>query len=257
MLLLSFGPLLIAGIAGLLRFGWVRRDGAAAAALVAAALAFYFFTDVPGMEGVWVGWRSGHLLLIAFAVSGAAAMTAAWRARRLRLALVILICLALIPALPTVAIDVFNAQDVSNRGPGAGFPWTLVITPSEREALDWIRQSTADDAVVQVEPHARGAGTWAYIPAFGERRAAAGLPLAMIPLKPYLAATDNVRHGIFQATSPADAHAMAKFMGIDYLFVGEIERQNYRPAVERINARPDLFAQVFRNDAAVIYAVAK
>jgi hypothetical protein len=257
MLLLSFGPLLIAGIAGLLRFGWVRRDGAAAAALVAAALAFYFFTDVPGMEGVWVGWRSGHLLLIAFAVIGAAAMTAAWRVRAVRVPLVIVIGLALIPALPTVAIDVFNAQDITNRGPGAGFPWTLVITPPEREALDWIRRSTADDAVVQVEPHVRGPGTWAYIPAFGERRAAAGLPLAMIPLKPYLAATDNVRHGIFQARSPRDAHAMARFMGIDYLFVGDIERRTYQPALGLIDSRPDLFPQVFRNDAAVIYAVAK
>jgi hypothetical protein len=257
MLLLSFGPLLFAGIAGLLRPRWIGRDGAAPAALVLAALSFYFFTDVPGMEGVWVGWRSGHLLLIAFAVTGAAAMTAAWRVRAARVPLVIVIGLALIPALPTVAIDVFNAQDITNRGPGAGFPWTLVITPPEREALEWIRRSTAEDAVVQVEPHVRGPGTWAYIPAFAERRAAAGLPLAMIPLKPYQAATDNVRHGIFQAATATDAHAMAKFMGIDYLFVGEIERQTYRSAVERIAARPDLFAQVFRNDAAVIYAVVK
>ena len=66
MLLLSFGPLLSLGIAGLLRVKWVRRDGAAPAMLVLVAIGFYFFVDVPDMDGVWVGWRSGHQLLIAF-----------------------------------------------------------------------------------------------------------------------------------------------------------------------------------------------
>ena len=43
---------------------------------------------------------------------------------------------AILPAIPTVAIDVYNAQDITNRGQGPNFPWTLVITPPEREALE-------------------------------------------------------------------------------------------------------------------------
>ena len=54
-------------------------------------------------------------------------------------------------AMPTVAIDVFNAQDITNRD-AATFPWTLVITPPQRAAFDWIRQHTPIDAVVQAEP---------------------------------------------------------------------------------------------------------
>jgi hypothetical protein len=255
MLLLSFGPLLFAGVAALVRVRWVARDGAAATALILAALVFYFIIDVPDMEGVWVGWRSGHQLLIAFAIAGGAALTAAWRMARARLALLAALVLACVPALPTVAIDVFNAQDVWNRNQGPSFPWTLLITAPEREALDWVRQATRPDAVVQFEPIRRGNGHWAYIPAFAERRTAAGLPIAMIPFRKFEEASEVVRMGIFSAASARDAHAMARALRIDYVWVGDLERRTYRPAVDAIAAHPDLFAQVFKNDVVTIYEV--
>lgn len=33
-------------------------------------------------------------------------------------------------ALPTIAIDLYNTQDVTNRRPAAGFPWTVVLSVS-------------------------------------------------------------------------------------------------------------------------------
>ena len=150
MWLLSFGPSLLLGIAGLLRVSWVKRDGAASAMLVLVCDGFYFFVDVPDMDGVWVGWRSGHQLLIAFSIIGAAALTAAWRVPRLRLPLVIAVLVLAVPAVPTVAIDVFNAQDVTNRNQGPAFPWTLVITPDEREALNWLKSATPPTAIVAI-----------------------------------------------------------------------------------------------------------
>ena len=254
-LLLSFGPLLLAGV-GLLRGRWALGPGAPAAALVVAALGFYFTADVPDMGGVWVGWRSGHLLLIAFAIIGAAAVSAGWRQPSRRLALAAVMVPAILLGIPTVAIDVFNAQDITNREQGPGFPWTLIITPPEREALDWVRANTPADALVQVEPYIRDAGTWAYVPAFAERRMAAGLPISMIPLRPYQETSEHVRLGIFQAADAAEAHRTAQFLGIDYLLVGRPERTAYRPATTRMSERPDLFAQVFRNDAIAIYQVA-
>jgi hypothetical protein len=257
MLFLSFGPLLIAGAIGLARVRWVRRDGAAAAALVVASFAFYFLVDVPDMEGVWVGWRSGHQLLIAFSVIGAAALTAAWQQGRRRIALVTLVILACVPAIPTVAIDVYNAQDVWNRNPGPSFPWTLLITRSEREAFDWVKRATPAEAVVQPEMVARGNKHWAYLPAFGERRMAAGQGLAMIPFTKYQQASETVKAGIFDATSAADAHRMAQALHVDYLWVGDLERRNYRRIADDIAAHPELFQQVFRNDEVTIYAVAR
>ncbi|HXG89012.1 MAG TPA: hypothetical protein VNJ02_11810 [Vicinamibacterales bacterium] len=252
---LSFGPLLIAGALALVRWRWLLREGAAPAALVLVATAFYFFTNVPDSGDVWVGWRSGHLLLIAFATLGGALLQHAWHATRWRGALTLLVLLAVVPAVPTVAIDVYNAQDINNRNQGAGFPWTLVITPAEREALDWVRQATPARAVVQFEPVIRGAASWSLIPAFAERRMIAGLPISMTPLRPYSEASDQVLWSVFRAASAADAHAMAQFLGIDYLWVGTLERRAYTATVSRITAATDLFPIVFKNDVVTIYQV--
>jgi hypothetical protein len=256
-LFLSFGPLLLAGLVGLCRVRWLAGPGAAAGSLVLTALAFYFTADVPDMGGVWVGWRSGHMLLIAFSIVGAAAFTAWWHRPALRLPLAAAVALAAIPALPTVMVDVYNAQDTTNRKQGPTFPWTLVITPPEREALTWVRRATPADAIVQVEAYVRDSGTWAYVPAFAERRMAAGLPISMIPLAPYRMACDSVRDGIFRAHNVTHAHAMARHLSIDYLLVGTVERENYAPALALMAARPDLFRPVFANSAITVYAVTK
>lgn len=255
MLFLSFGPLLLIGVAGLVRWRWLLREGAAAAVIVAIALAFYFLVDVQDMGGVWVGWRSGHQLLIAFSIIGAAATTWAWKHRGWRVPLVVVLLLLFIPAVPTVAIDVFNAQDITNRHQGAGFPWTLIITPDERAALEWLKRSTPPDARVQFEPDARGNGHWAFITAFGERRMVAGLPIAMIPLSKYEHATKNVHQGVFQAATPEQAHAMAVYLQIDYLLVSGAERRTYPGVVAAFDGRPDLFEPVFKNDSVTIYRI--
>lgn len=254
-LLLNFGPLLFAGLVSLWRPRWLLGQGAAATALVLAAFAFYFLTDVPDQEGVWVGWRAGHLLLIGFAAMGAASLTAAWRSTPTLLPVIVLLLLTIVPAIPTVAIDVFNAQDITNRHPGPSFPWTVIITPKEREALNWIRDHTPEDAIVQVDPRARHSGTWTYIQSFAERRAAAGLPGAMIPFLPYSMATDNVTFGIFRAGTAHDAVENARFMGIDYVVVGPAERERYPEAQKLFDGSPDLFVPVFKNAAVSVYDV--
>lgn len=256
MLFLSFGPLLLIGVTGLLRSAWASRDGLAPTALVVSAIVFYFVADVPDMEGVWVGWRSGHLLLVAFSVSTAAVLTHVWRSRALTLAMIPALCAATALALPTVAIDVYNAQDISNRSRGPAFPWTTIITPPEREALTWIRRHTPPQAIVQMEPIARDAEGWAYIPAHAERRMAAGVPISMIPLRPYLIASENVRAGIFAAAQVRDAHAMARALRVDYLFVGSAERYSYPGIIERWNQMPEFFPKVFENAAVAIFRVA-
>jgi hypothetical protein len=254
-LFLSFGPLLLVGMPSLARMSWVTRRGVAPSVLIVVALAFYFLVDVPDMGGVWVGWRSGHMLQIAFAAAGAAALTALWRYAESQWAVAVVVATAVALAVPTVAIDVYNAQDIDNRNQGAGFPWTLVITPLERAAFDWIRDQTPLDAIVQAEPHVRGAATWAYVPAFAERRMAAGIPISMIPLRPYEQVSDSVRWGIFRAGTAEEAHTWSTFLHVDYVLVGEPERREYRDQVERMRARDDLFETVFRNEALTILRV--
>ncbi|MGH9382985.1 MAG: hypothetical protein ACRD2N_01635 [Vicinamibacterales bacterium] len=257
LLLLSFGPLLLLGICGAITLIYLRRwDALPALALAAAALGFYFLTDVPDMQHVWVGWRAGHALFIALAVLVAVFFTrlaetsgiytkAAW-------ATTMLLALA---AVPTVTVDIFNAQDINNSGRGASFPWTLRLSRLEIEALDWLKAHTPSDVIVQPDSLARASETWGYVTAFGERRMAAGLPIAMIPMRPYEEATQKVSDQIFSNGSVVERAKAARRLGIDYLFVGTTEQQTHPELVGLLETRSDLFAPVFRNNAIVVYWV--
>jgi len=94
------------------------------------------------------------------------------------------------------------------------------------------------------------------VPAFAERRMAAGLPISMIPLRPYQEASEHVRSGIFRARTADEAYATATFLRIGYVVVGAPERAAYPDGLARLAERPDLFSEVFRNDALTIYRVA-
>jgi hypothetical protein len=157
-------------------------------------------------------------------------------------------------AAPTVAIDLYNTQDTTNRGMAPGFHWTVVLTPDEQEALQWIRRRTPASALVQVEPKVRGRETWSYIPTFAERRMAAGLPISMIPLEKYESASARIKQ-IYQSGSAVQAHALAARECIDYLVVAAPERNAYPAFEPLLDANPEFFPPAFKNGSVSIYAV--
>lgn len=254
---LSFGLMLPAAIAG----SWLgARSGGAWRlaplwAAVGIAFLFYFFVDVRDHQYVYVGWRAGHLLFIAFAPLAAVALQELWRrgirARMITASAALILAAA---AAPTLAVDVYNAQDTENREQGPGFPWTLVLTPDELAAIDWIRRFTPPGAIVQIEPYVRGRTTWAYLPAFAERRMAAGLPISMVPLDKYEAASARVRD-LYTSSDARDAYRAAVELRIEYVVVGLPEREAY-PSFERtLDQRPELFRRVFKNGSMTIYFI--
>jgi hypothetical protein len=93
------------------------------------------------------------------------------------------------------------------------------------------------------------------MPAFGERRMAAGLPGAMIPFKPYEDATAIVSREIFGSTDVAARAAAARRLHIDYLYIGPVEQAAHPELVALLDARSDLFDAAFRNDQVTIYRV--
>src|SRR4029453_3027986 len=99
---------------------------------------------------------------------------------------------------------------------------------------------TPQNAIVQVEPYVRDSKTWAYVPAFAERRMSAGLPISMVPLDKYEAASMLVR-GVYQETNAASARDRAVKLGISYLIVGRPEREAYPQFEALLRTRPDLF----------------
>jgi hypothetical protein len=252
----SVGPILLAGAGGAVLA--VRQRSAAfvpIATLVAIVIVYYFFVDVLDHQGVYVGWRCGHLMFIALAPCvGLAIDTLAGMRLAPRLAWASALVLLALAAAPTMAIDFFNTQDVENRELGPAFRWTLMLSQEEQALLRWLRLRTPPDTVVQVDPSARDSDTWAYIPAFAERRMSVGLPISMIPRQKYVIGTDRM-HRLFSAEDVRDAYTIAVRNGIDYLVVGKPEREANPGCDDRFSSAPRLFTREYHGKQVSLYKV--
>ena len=145
---------------------------------------------------------------------------------------------------------------MANRSQGPSFRWTLVLTPDETEAIDWIRGHTSPDAVVQVEPWVRDTNTWAFVPAFAERRMAGGLPIGMVPLAKYQAASRRVKE-IYTSPDWRSAYDRARALRIDYLVVGPPERAAYPSLDSMLAEQPSYFQPALRNASMSVYHLAR
>ncbi|PYR52043.1 MAG: hypothetical protein DMF89_04135 [Acidobacteria bacterium] len=252
---LSFGPALIAAAVGA-ALGLRRRATALGplGLMIAVSFFFYFFVDVIDHQHAYVAFRAGHLLFMAFAplvgfawqelaaASGSVRITAAGGA----------VLLALLAA-PMTIVDLYNSQDTDNRAQGPGFKWTEIVTTGELEALDWIKKNTPPSALVQVDP-TRESGTWAYMPAFGERRTVAAMPISMIPLQKYVDASAKVQ-AFFTQSEASNAYALACSLKLQYVYLGPAEQKKYPRLLTTLDGAPHWFRPVFRNEAVAIYRV--
>jgi uncharacterized membrane protein len=195
---------------------------------------------------------SDHLL----AELAAAALDAAraWP-RPARAALLATIGVGSLLALPTVALDWYNARDITNRdmSPG-GFPWTVYITPANQAALAWIETMLPDDAMVQMDANARGRATWALIPAFSERRVRIGRGIFEPNPRRFDEGAGQVSV-IYRTPDPKLAFQYCESLGIEYLYVGPEERQADGPNVEKFARDPGDFTSIYNADGVAIYRV--
>ncbi len=109
---------------------------------------------------------------------------------------------------------------------------------------------------MQVDPEVRDAETWAYIPAFAERRMGAGLPISMIPMFRYQRATARVLE-IYHAPTADAAYLAALATGVDYVVVASLERQRHPTLEATLDAGPHVWPLVFRNGSVSIYQRAR
>lgn len=252
--LLSFGPVMIL-CAAAVPFLWKRPRGLGIfAALAGSCVIFYFFINVRDHQDVYVGWRVGHFLFMAATVVIGVLFE---RLHKLppefRSFAWIGVVVVLMAGLPTTAIDIYNTQDITNFSQAPAGRWTLRLTPDDRQVFDWLRHNTDPSAIVQIDPAPRDPEHWAYLPAFGERRMAAGLPISMVPLAKYQQASAEIRT-IYDEV-PLSAYEHAVRAGINYLIIGPPERAEHDGVEQRFDSIPDLMPQVFRNNTISIYQV--
>lgn len=254
MTLLSFGPVLLLCGAAIPALRQERRGVAVLGALAISCIVFYFMINVRDHQDVYVGWRVGHFMFMA------AAVVIAILFERLRQAPPALqpigwgaVAIIFLMGLPTTVIDVYNTQDITNFNEAPAGPWTMRLTPDDLQVFDWLKHNTEPTAIVQVDPVPREPWSWAYLPAFGERRMAAGLPISMIPLAKYQEASHEIRQ-IFDEP-PLFAYERAVRAGINYIIVGPPERRVHDGVEARFDSVPDLMPLVFKNATISIYAV--
>ena len=208
------------------------------ALLAGLALLAVLFLDLKGYEGVWMAWRAGSVLLVALALLAAPALSGRLRPFP---------ALVILPAALTLFLDVYNAQDVTNRRLSAGaFRWTTVVSAEERDALEWLKRETPENAVVQWDVRARELGEWALVPALAERRMAVGFPIFLLDLQKYRARERRQVRPIFAAGDADEAHRLATELGIDYLFIGATELRTRGERLRELFEAPLLFRRRLR-----------
>jgi uncharacterized membrane protein len=158
-------------------------------------------------------------------------------------------------ALPTLALDWYNTRDIRNvdLNPG-GFAWTVRIGPGDQAALRWIRRNLPIDATVQTDAETRGRATWALIPALARRRLVTGLGLFEPDQTRFEPNMRRIRT-LFATRDADEAYGYCQRLGIDYLYVGDVERAAYGEGAEKFARHPARFKRVFGNAAVQIYEV--
>lgn len=256
-LLLSFGPALFLapfGIGAALRAS--RRLVVALGVLLLVSAVIFLQLDLRGHENTQVTFRTGQLLYISLAILLAFAIDA-WRTRGRLVSAVGLTVLGLgaVAALPTVAMDWYNARDISNidNSPG-NFPWTLHISRDDQAAAAWINAVLPMDATVQTDALPRDRNTWAFITAFARRRMATGNGLFTLNPTRYLPNLQEI-HEAFARATPEAAHASFARLGVDYVYIGDVERQVNGDQVIKFAMSPTLFESVYWRGSVEIYRV--
>jgi hypothetical protein len=251
-LMLSLGPALLPALAGLLVRGAVPLRPIAPAMTLAGVSVFLMYYMRIAVDEYWVGFRTGHLLLVSLPALSARFFLSAWqRARPLAVAIGLL---TLVAGAPTLLIDAYNAQDTRNFIMSVGgFPWTRQVTTDEQAAWRWIRTETPAEAVVQQDVLSRHPNSWWVIPTFGHRRLAAAIPPFLMFEEEYMEKSRRVQT-MYATGSAQEAWSIARSLRIDYVYVDAVERAAYGPVLEKF-ADEKYFSLAFQNAAASIYAV--
>jgi hypothetical protein len=253
---LAIGPVLLPALVALARPWRLPEASMPAVAALLIGLGLFYFVSIAGTDPIWVAWRAGQILLVTLPGLGAVFIAQLSTRPVGRAACGLLVTALLAIGLPTTLLDWYNAQDITNREMGPGFPWTVRITPAQQAAFEWIRQQTPEDAVVQMDTSVRGRASWTHIPTFARRRMAAGLPISLVTMPYYQTRSQSVRE-LYGTTDPRRAWTIARTLKIDYIYVDDVERNAFgASAIAKFDRNSAQFMLMYRNADVAIYAVA-
>jgi 2-phospho-L-lactate transferase/gluconeogenesis factor (CofD/UPF0052 family) len=252
---LSFGPLLFTGLAGLIL---VRKRALFIALwmLVAVSVLTLAGVEVQGHLNSYVPFRTGQILLVVLAIGTAFTFDRlAGLPLSARMGVLALLVALFAAGTPTAALDWYNARDITNdRDTGFGFHWTTFVGEDEQRAIHWIGRSVELDDTVNTDPEARGRGDWALIPAFAGRRMGIGFGLFEPNPERFRPEMARVAEA-FRTTDAELAYDVLRQERVQYVFVGQPERDRYGAGVRKFATRPERFQMVFSTGLVTIYRI--
>jgi uncharacterized membrane protein len=137
-----------------------------------------------------------------------------------------------------------------------GFPWTVHVSPDDQAAAQWIHTFVGRDATVQTDALTRARNTWAFIPAFARRRMAVGNGIFTLNPGRYEPDLNRV-YNAYRRLPAEEAHGLFQRLGVDYLYVGDVERTVHGESVKKFAAHPHRFEPVYRRGTVEIFKIAE
>ncbi len=163
-----------------------------------------------------------------------------------------IVTLLLLLALPAVLFDI---QAFGGFGGSRGLE--NYIEPRELRAVEWVRNNTPVDAIVQGQPGYQGEYLYEFnpIPPLAERPVAVGTYMmsALWGVGGKAALTRiHAVDSLFQAETAKRAAFLADSLNIDFLFIGPREKKKYQPNITALINDTVYFEKVYNEDSVTI-----
>jgi len=254
---ISYGPSVILGVMGIARyFKWsdgddILQDFLLVVLVVALFFVFFIVNPTESYFGLLKSTRLVPICLVTFSIYYLE------RSPVSRLVKYGLPALAIL-ALPNLLTDTFLASNVNGKG-------STFIRVADLDACRWIRDNTSPSAIVQAEPNYPGNEEpynpvyyYSLIPIFAERPTSIGewKVSSQEHAKPGEVG-DRTRaiQRMFATASPDEAYGILRKYGIEYVYLGRLEKILYRDGIDKFYNNSRLFVRVYSREGVEIFRV--
>jgi len=246
-LLVSMGPVLLLGLAGLSVRRLMTPRGTSMLLLIAVSVLLVAFlvvkaTDVEATAHE-VATKSGMVLMIAFSFFASAGIARLLRTSgRARLVLGSAACLLLAAGLVNSAAYVVTYSDLSS---------ARTISAGDWEAVKWMRTNLPEDATIVVNTSMDyGPKNYSFVAPLAERQVLRGTKGISFASTTLVRETDDLYRG--------NEDILRKWMSRDsrsewYVYCGEAEKLVNPRAIEALDSMSDLLEEVYGRDGVKVY----
>lgn len=253
--LLNLGPGFVLGTLGIPIMLWMLKIRAFPN-LWLMIICFLLFTGVV-IQNFWeVTTKSSLILLLNLAFFSVFFLdTLCNRFRRSGIIVSLLAVFLCLPAVLTVLLDAYiHTRSTSPK-------YTEFVSPEDMKALLWIRGNLPEQSRIVDAPRGFSRDDervyYAKIASFAHRRTILGYKLEVENQIPKEQVTSRKREvdTFFETHNLAKATEIAKRLGIQYVYVGPVEREYYPLGLSKFEDFKNLFRRIYHQDGVSLYQV--